>query len=108
MYRDCINLTPLDSDFFIDKLRNSQILLSNYLAAKEGTYSMNGDEILYYPAQACFFLVPDSKLGRSENALSILENRDYTDNLALRNLWLDYAVAAVSYTHLTLPTSDLV
>lgn len=93
MYRDCINLTPSDSDFFIDKLRNSQILLSNYLAAKEGTYSTNGDEILYYPAQACFFLVPDSKLGRSENALSILENRDYTDNLALRNLWLDYAVA---------------
>ncbi|WP_231949297.1 hypothetical protein [Herminiimonas arsenitoxidans] len=93
MYRDCATLTPSDSDFFIDKLCNSRILLPHYLAAKDGTYSLNGDEIWHYPAQACFFLVPDSKLGKSEIALSILENRNYKDNLALRNLWLDYAVA---------------
>jgi hypothetical protein len=92
MYRDCTSLTPSESKFFIDKLRNSGILLQHYLAAKSGTYSLKDDELWHSPAQICFFLVPDSDLGRTEFALSVLESRTYTDNLALRNLWLDYAV----------------
>lgn len=92
---ECDELTPLGADDILDRLYKQNILVDDPTAANPGAYYLHDGKLWFKKGLARYFLPPDIGIGCSQEALNILLNREFTDSVALINLWLDYAVTDV-------------
>lgn len=90
---DCRALVPCYITDFIAKLYKAQAILDDPRKAKRGTYYLKDNQLWCQNDQLVYFLTPDPMYGADEQAFSVLMMRSYDDHQAIRNLWLDYAVA---------------
>lgn len=97
---DCMELTPLGTGDFVDRLHMRGILEDDPTAAVHGSYFLKDGELWINKATACYFLPPDSDMGRDPRAINEVLDWKFSDGDALVNLWLDYAVTDVMrYMH---------
>ena len=92
---DCEALTPQGTSGFIDRLYKQGVLQDDPAAAKPGTYWIQDGEIWYSKASAHYFLPPDPCERENQAALNILFDREFSDSVALTELWLDHALTDV-------------
>lgn len=90
---ECQAIAPSMNEGFIIKLFDAQAILDDARRAKKGTYSFQGDRLFAVPRQMVYFLAPDTTLGATKEAFEVLSSRPFDQHPAIRNLWLDYAVA---------------
>ncbi len=92
---DCEAMTPQGTGGLIDRLYKQNILQDDPAAAKPGTYWIQDEKLWFSKASARYFLPPDADLGGSQAALNMLFEREFSDSVALTELWLDHAVTDV-------------
>jgi transcription elongation factor Elf1 len=93
MRDDCRRLVPGDSDKFIRRLWNAQVILDLPSKAAPGAYFLKEGKVWHYNNKVAYFLVPDTSRGKGEEAFTVLTMREYSDHKAIRQLWLDYALS---------------
>ncbi|WOD10092.1 hypothetical protein RPW65_13610 [Pseudomonas sp. NyZ704] len=92
---ECDALTPYDTGFFFNRLREEGIILDSPSAARPGAYFLENGQLGVHWDRAEFSLVADGRLGRGEDAIRWIAERDFNNPEALFDLWLDYAVGDV-------------
>jgi hypothetical protein len=90
---DCSALAPAYVSTFIDKLRDARAIVDHPHLAKPDAYVLEDGKLYHYGNRVVYKLVPDSQIGAGEALLSLLQTKELTNNVAIRNLWLDYATA---------------
>lgn len=97
---DCVELTPLGTSDFVDRLHKRGVLEDDPSAAVSGSYFLKEGELWINKATARYFLPPDSDMGRDPEAIKEVLDWEFSDGDALFNLWLDYGVTDVMrYMH---------
>mgnify|MGYP003114694585 CR=1 FL=1 len=92
---DCEALTPQGAGGLVDRLYKQGILKDDPAAAESGTYFLKEGDIWFSQASARYFLPPDVGLGGSQAAFGMLLDREFTDSVALTELWLSHSVTDV-------------
>ncbi|MDH0745420.1 hypothetical protein N5D61_03550 [Pseudomonas sp. GD03842] len=90
---DCKAIAPLDVSVFIDRLRSADAIREAPLDASPGTYYLQDGELWLQKSYVAYRLAPDIHFGATDEALSVLIEREYSDTSALFDLWLDFATA---------------
>jgi len=91
----CEELTPQGAGAFIERLCEQGVLADDPAASKPGAYCIQDGQLMFDPSSASYFLPPDTREGETQIALNIMFNRDFSDAMALTELWLDYALTDV-------------
>lgn len=95
---DCTSLVPADADRFIERLVTADVLREVPRLAAPGTYFLLDGHLVIRTRQVVYTLAPDRQPEASTAILRSQLDREYSDGLALFNLWLDFASAdAMSY-----------
>lgn len=92
MRSECQGLAPADSDKFVQRLWDANVILDLPDRALPGAYFLKEESLWHYNNKVAYILVSDAELGRGEQAFDLLISRDFSDFSELRQLWLDYAV----------------
>lgn len=90
---ECRGLAPAHSDKFIQQLWNAGVILDLPKNAALGAYFLKDGQVWHYNNKVAYFLVPDKSSDGGEAAFNALTMRGYNSFPALRQLWLNYALA---------------
>lgn len=94
---DCEALIPSSPNLFINRLWRTGILVDRPLEAEPGTYFLKDDDLWYKRDSVVYALAPDKHGQDPARWLESLATRSFSDDAALAELWLDYAVQDVMY-----------
>lgn len=92
MRGDCRSLAPVNSDQFIQRLWEKEIVVHLPSKAALGAYILKDEQVFHYLDKVTYVLVPDAVRGKTEEAFNALTMRDFHDYRAILQLWLDYAI----------------
>lgn len=88
---DCGSIAPTDSNTFISKLWDADVIADDPAKAQKGGYFLKGDELWHYNNKIAYFVLPDEKCEKPADVMMLLNGRQFTDAGLLRDLWLTYA-----------------
>lgn len=90
---DCTALAPAYTEQLLQRLIEAGILLEDPRQAMPGTYCLRDGKLAVHTRYIAYSLAADEQLGRGEEAMQVLLDREYHDATGLFDLWLDFACA---------------